>query len=507
MRRALAGMDAVAQADLVRRGEASPRELVEAAIERIEATDPQINAITHRRYEQALAEAGRIREDAPFAGVPTLVKALNDSEGDPANYGSAWVARHRRVATEDAVINRRLREAGFVVVGQTSTPEFGLLSVSESGVHGVTRNPWRTDLTSGGSSGGASASVAAGMVPVAQGGDGGGSIRMPAAFCHLVGLKPSLGRISAGPGKSNRWGHSVPAVATRTVRDTAAVLDAVSGSALGDRGGPAPLPPGGLAAMVGRDPGRLRIGFLARTPDHAPQVVEPVREAVLDTARILERLGHEVEEAHPEPMLDPMCLKAFFDALSVTAVQTVETLSAELGERPGPDDLDAVTRFWLRRGREITGLELADAFVWQERLRAAMADWWQEYDLLLSPVFATPPKPVGWPWQEADGMRKSVDVLTFTAPFNTTGQPAIAVPATLTESGEPIGIQLAAAYGREDLLVAVAAQLEAERPWAALRPPVFADQADQADVADMAHDAGDGPYVATPRLSRDRSGK
>jgi amidase len=177
-------------------------------------------------------------------------------------------------------------------------------------------------------------------------------------------------------------------------------------------------------------------------------------------------------------MLDPMCLKAFFDALSVTVVQTVEALSAELGERPGPDDLDVVTRFWLRRGREITGLELADAFAWQERLRAGMADWWQEFDLLLSPVFATPPKPVGWPWQEADGSQRSVDVLTFTAPFNTTGQPAIAVPAALTESGEPIGIQLAAAYGREDLLVSVAAQLEAERPWATLRPPVFAGEAE-----------------------------
>ncbi|GAA4639299.1 amidase [Actinoallomurus vinaceus] len=469
-------LDAVAQADLVRRGEASPRELVTAAIERIEATNPQINAITHRRYDQALAEADTVRGDAPFAGVPTLVKALNDSKGDPANYGSVWVARHGRVAREDAVINRRLREAGFVVVGQTSTPEFGLVSVSESRVHGVTRNPWRTDLTSGGSSGGASAAVAAGMVPVAQGGDGGGSIRMPAAFCHLVGLKPSVGRISAGPGRPDRWGHSGPAVVTRTVRDTAAVLDALSGGAPGDRGGPAPLPPGGLASMVGRDPGRLRIGVLAHAPDHAPQVVEPVREAVLDTARILERLGHKVEDAYPEPMFDPMCLKAFFDALSVTAVQTIEALIAELGEPPGPDDLDAVTRFWVRRGREITGLELADALAWQGRLRADMANWWQDFDLLLSPVFATPPKPVGWPWEEADGLQKSVNVLTFTAPFNTTGQPAIAVPAALTESGEPIGIQLAAAYGREDLLVSVAAQLEAERPWAELRPPVFAEE-------------------------------
>ncbi|GAA3367882.1 hypothetical protein GCM10017744_081750 [Streptomyces antimycoticus] len=162
-----------------------------------------------------------------------------------------------------------------------------------------------------------------------------------------------------------------------------------------------------------------------------------MREAVLDTARILERLGHEVEEAYPARMLEPRCLEAFFDALSVTAAQSVEALTRELGEEPGPDDLDPVTWLWVRRGREITGLELADALVWQNGLRAAMAHWWQGFDLLLSPVFATPPGPVGWPWREPDGLQKSVDVLTFTAPFNTTGRPAIAVPAALTESGEP----------------------------------------------------------------------
>lgn len=467
-------MDAVGHAELVRRGEVSSPELVEAAIERIEATNPRLNAITHRRYEQARAEAGRAKPDAPFPGIPLLVKALNDSAGDPADYGSAWVARHGRVARADAVINRRLREAGFIVVGQTSAPEFGLASVSESRLHGVTRNPWRTDLTPGGSSGGAAAAVAAGMVPVAQGGDGGGSIRMPAAFCHLVGLKPSAGRISSGPGVPDRWGHSVPAVLTRTVRDTAAVLDAVSGPAPGDRGGPATHPPGGLAAVVGRDPGRLRIGVLTHAPDHTPSVAGPVRDAVLDTARILEGLGHRVDDAYPEAMLDPRCLGAFFDALSVTAAQAVDRLSEELGEEPGPEDLDPITWFWVRRGRTITGMALAEALTWQGRFRAEMARWWLDFDLLLSPVFATPPKPVGWPWRERDGIQRTLDVLAFTAPFNTTGQPAIAVPAQVTGSGEPIGIQLAAAYGREDQLVAVAAQLEAERPWTKCRPEVFA---------------------------------
>ncbi|TYB49776.1 amidase [Actinomadura chibensis] len=471
----LVDVDAVGQAELVRRGEATPEELVQAAIERIEATDARVNAVVHRRYERALDAARETVPGAPFAGVPMLVKALNDSAGDPADLGSAWVARFGRTARADSTINRRLAGAGFIVVGQTSTPEFGLVSVSESKVHGITRNPWRLDLTSGGSSGGASAAVAAGMVPAAQGGDGGGSIRMPAAFCHLVGLKPSDGRISAGPGVPSRWGHSVPAVVTRTVRDTAAILDAVSGGAPGDTGRPPALPDGGLAGLVGRDPDPLRVGVLAHAPEHAPQVVPVVRDAVLDMADLLDGLGHRVEESHPDALMDPLCLPMFFDALSVTAAQDVAALAAELGAEPGPADLDAITWFWVNRGREISGLDLADALTWQGRLRARMARWWTGgFDLLLSPVFATPPKPVSWPWVEPDGIQASVDVLTFTAPFNTTGQPAVSVPATVTDAGEPIGVQLVAAYGREDLLVSVAAQIESARPWAHLRPPVFA---------------------------------
>jgi amidase len=313
------------------------------------------------------------------------------------------------------------------------------------------------------------------MIPAAQGGDGGGSIRMPAAFCHLVGLKPTVGRISSGPARPDMWGHSVPSVLTRTVRDTAAILDAVAGPAPGDRGVPLQPPEGGWAQAARRDPGSLRIGVLDRAPEHAPQVAPVVADSVRDVAKLLQGLGHRVEDGHPEALMDPLCLPMFFDALSVTVVQAIDALAAELGGPPGPDDLDVITRFWERRGREITGVELADALTWQDGLRARMATWWGSgFDLLLSPVFATPPKPVSWPWKEPDGVRLSVDVLTFTAPFNTTGQPAISVPAAITGAGEPIGVQLAAACGREDLLLAVAAQIEAERPWAGLRPPVFA---------------------------------
>lgn len=476
----LADVDAISQAELVRTGELTAVELVEAAIERIEAVDPKINSVVHRRYERAIDEARAIDEGPvvegarPFAGVPTLSKALNESAGDPVTFGSPWVARSGRVGTRDAVIIHRLREAGFIVLGQTSTPEFGVLSVSESGVHGVTRNPWRGELTPGGSSGGASAATAAGLVPVAQGGDGGGSIRMPAAFCHLVGLKPTNGRISAGPGSPNRWGHSVPAVVTRTVRDTAAVLDAVSGPSVGDATTPRSLPAGGLVGVSQESTPTLRIGVLDHAPGYAPQVTEEVAAAVSSVADLLAGQGHEVERAHPDAMMDPRVMPAFFDALSVTVVQSVDGLAREIGA-PAPGELDAVTEHWLRRGRAITGVELADAFAWQAGFRARMAEWWNGgFDLLMSPVFASRPKPVGWPWQEEDGIQRSVDVLSFTAPFNTTGQPAISVPATLTDDGVPIGVQFAAGQGREDQLIAVAAELERLHPWHDLRPPIFA---------------------------------
>ncbi|MGD6749206.1 amidase family protein [Streptomyces sp. BH105] len=255
-------------------------------------------------------------------------------------------------------------------------------------------------------------------------------------------------------------GHSVPAVLIRTVRDTAAVLDAVAAAGPVDVGHPLGLPAGGLLSVLRRDPGRLRIGVMTAAPTHAPPVTADVADTVRQTADQLVRLGHDVVDAHPEAMDDPACLPTFFDALSVTVVQTVDVLSRQIGP-PGPGDLDPVTEFWLRRGRQITGVEPADALLWQGGFQARMSAWWESgFDLLLSPVFASPPKRVSWPWAEEDGIQASVDVLSFTAPFNTTGQPAISVPARLTPSGPPVGVQFAAAVGRKDLLIAVAGQLE-----------------------------------------------
>ncbi|BCJ57226.1 amidase [Micromonospora endophytica] len=464
--------DAHEQARLVREGEVSAEELVAAAIDTIEQRDGEVNAVVHKRYEQALDEARRITgsTDGPFAGVPTLVKSMDALAGAPAHLGSVYLAGRGRTAAEDSPVVRRLRQAGFIVLGQTAAPEFGLVSVSETKLHGVTRNPWDLTRTPGGSSGGASAVVSAGMVAVGQGGDGGGSIRMPAAFCHLVGLKPSHGLLPGRIEKGDRWGHSVPAVVTRSVRDTAAVVEF-----LADRANRSPRLPafrhGDLSdAVVGRDPRPLRIGYVAQAPAYAPQVVDSVRDAVASMAGLMESLGHRVEEAHPVDLFDPHVLSAFFDTLSVTVAQSVDQLTAEVGAAPGPDDLDPITRFWEERGRQLSAVELADELSWQQGYKVRMAGWWQSFDLLLSPVFSTPAPEVGWPWREPGGIKKSVDVLTFTAPFNTTGQPAISVPAAVTDNGLPLGVQFVADFGREDLLLRVAHQVETARPWNSIAP-------------------------------------
>jgi len=466
----LMALDGLEQARLVRDGSVSSEELVAAAIEVIERQDGEVNAVVHERFEQAFEEARRPLAAGPFAGVPTLVKSMDSLAGAPADLGSAYLARAGRAAAVDSPTVRRLREAGFIVLGQSAAPEFGLVSVTESAVHGVTRNPWDLTRTPGGSSGGASAAVSAGMVAVGPGGDGGGSIRMPASFCHLVGLKPSHGLLPGRVESGDRWGHSVPAAVTRTVRDTAAFVEFMA-----NRSDRSPrLPTFGHGdlnlAVADADGEPLRIGFVDHAPDYAPQVDASVAAVVRSTAELLQSIGHKVEEAHPHDLFDAHVLDAFFDTLSVTVAQSIDALVAETGSTPGEDELDPIVRYWEARGRQLSGLELADELTWQQGFRSRMADWWSDFDLLLCPVFATPAPKVSWPWNEPGGIRRSVDVLTFTAPFNTTGQPAVSVPAGLTEDGLPVGAQFVAGFGREDLLIRVARQLEVAQPWVSIAP-------------------------------------
>jgi len=462
-------LDATAQAALVRDGELSARELVDSAIGRIERFDPAIRSVIYERYDRARAEAGTVDRSAPFAGVPTLVKETTAIAGEPHDLGVPLLAELGRRATADAPIVTAMRAAGLVPVAQSTAPQFALLSTSETELHGSTHNPWRTDLTSGGSSGGASAAVAAGLVPLAQGGDGGGSLRMPASFTHLVGLKPSRGLIGNAKPGGDRWGHSVPGFVTRSIRDTALMMDLFRTGlpgAVGER-----FEPGDLVRAIDRDPGSLRIGVLSnRTTTGAP-VDDEVDAATLRAAAVFTDLGHHVEEAHPARLMDPDNLRFFFDALSVGAAADVDALTPFVGRQLDENDLDPVTMMWDRRGRAISGMDLAVALNGIATLTRELAGWWESgYDVLLSPVFATPPLELGWPWRDADGLQKSVDVLRFTAPFNSSGQPALALPVDFSADGAPLGVQIVGALGSDDLLLSLGAQFERARPWAHLHP-------------------------------------
>jgi amidase len=472
----LARMDAVAQAALVRDGEVTPVELVQASIDRIEALDPQLNAVIHRRFEQALAEAEGELPDGPFRGVPFLIKDLwPTSAGDPLHMGTRGLKEAGYVHPTDSNLTRRYREAGFVVLGRTNTPELGLVATTEPLAHGPSRNPWNTDHGTGGSSGGAAAAVASGMVPAANASDGGGSIRIPAAMCGLVGLKPSRGRGSMGPLR-DEWGVSVQHAVTHTVRDTAAILD-VSWPPFPGDGVIAPPPVRPYADEVGAEPGRLRIGLL----DHSlgSDTDAECTQAARDAAVLLESLGHEVVESHPAVMdrADEFS-QAFMANWAVGAAASLVSLEPFLGRPFTEDDVEPGTWALAEMGRAFSGADLAVAQGQMHVMRRDMSEWWavDGFDLLLTPTTAAAPPRVGALASSEEnplqGLFGSVPYAAFTSPFNTTGQPAISLPTHLTADGLPVGVQLVAAYGREDVLIRVAAQAEAEVGWAATRAPL-----------------------------------
>src|SRR5262245_3744395 len=476
----LALLDATAQAELVRRGAISPRELVEAAIARIERLNPRLNAVIHPALERARAAAGASDlPPGPFRGVPFLMKDIGGAEaGEPYCAGMRFLRDAGWREREDAYLTRRLKGAGLVSLGRTNTPELALLPTTEPEAFGPTRNPWNLEHSAGGSSGGAAAAVAAGLVPAAHASDGGGSIRGPASMCGLVGLKPSRGRNSFGPGLGERWsGFSVEFVVTRSVRDSAALLDVTAGGMPGD---PyvAPPPAQPFATAITQRPAGLRIGVLRG----APRAVETHAEclaAVDRAARLLADLGHHVDDSYPAALDEPQHVLTYVTIVSTNTARALDSWGEKVGKPVTADDVEPLTWTLAERGRTAGATDLLAAIEAVHGFGRRLATWWADgCDVLVTPTQASPPPELGYlqPTREEPlaAFLRSAPYGACTLPFNMSGQPAISLPLHWTAGGLPVGVQLAAAYGREDLLLAVAAQLEEAAPWADRRPPVHA---------------------------------
>jgi amidase len=414
--------------------------------------------------------------------VPFLVKDLSCyMKGVPVHEGMRVVRDSGYVADHDMWLTRRFREAGFVILGRTNTPELGILPTTEPVAYGPTHNPWDLDRSPGGSSGGSAAAVAAGIVAAAHANDGGGSIRIPASHCGLVGLKPSRARVSIAPDFGDVLGGLVAELAvTRSVRDAAAILDAVQGPAPGDPYA-APPPARPYVEELGADPGRLRIG-MTTTPagggfESDPECVS----AVLSAARALEELGHHVEDSHPAELDDQSQVANFVVRWTAGIDWNIKYWSAAIGKEIGPDDVEPCTWALAEQGRKHTAGDYLRAVEQAQASTRRIAAWWADdgFDLLLTPTCAEPPPRLGSfdapPDNPAAPLMRAIPFGTFTAGFNTTGQPAISLPLHQTADGLPVGIHLVAAYGREDLLIRVATQLEAALPWADRTAPVHAE--------------------------------
>jgi len=466
-------LDATAQADLVRRGEVTPKELTEAAIARIEAVNPRLNAVIRTRFDAARQEAEGDLPDGPFRGVPILFKDLGCMvAGEPTACG---VGPLRELAWPvTSYLAEQFRAAGFIPLGRTNVPELGTTVTTEPRSFPPARNPWDPGHSTGGSSGGSAAAVAAGLVAVAHANDGGGSIRIPASECGLVGLKPTRGRVSQGPLIGEAWaGGVIDGAVTRTVRDAAGVLDVVSKPMPGEPYYAPPLPRP-LAREVGADPGRLRIGVLDR-PGAEGYLDDPeCRAAVAGAARLLESLGHHIDQSAPAAMFEHELPGHFNVIIAADVEATFRAFEMLLGRPISADEIEPRNVAHRQAGSQLDAVAYLGSRMWFGMWARRMAGWWDDHDLLLTPTLGAPPPELGWftaagPEQEE---ARITSFIPYTAQFNMTGQPAITLPLHQTAAGLPVGVQLAAAYGREDILIRVASQLEQAAPWSERHPPV-----------------------------------
>jgi amidase len=466
---------AIELAALVRSGELGASELVEVSLRRIEELEPRLNAFTFVDGDGAMAAAGAIGpgDRRPFAGVPIAIKDNRPVAGMPITMGSDLFGDF--VVGHDAFSIRRLRDAGFVIVGKTTLPEMGILPTTESRRFGATHNPWACDRTPGGSSGGSAAAVAAGAVPIAHGNDGGGSLRIPAACCGLVGLKPARGRVSVGPEAGQSF-LVTDGVLTRTVLDTAAALDILAGYEPGDANW-APPPPAPYAQLAERDPGRLRIGMAFNMPLEGP-ALDPVNEAATrDAAALLEALGHHVDEIAP-PWSGHDLLPDFTRAFGPQIAMTVFIGGRLAGREPTEADVEPLTWEMWQAAHSHDTIALLSAMGKLESVARSLVAFFSSYDAVLTPALARRPVAIGEihgrgpePWAH---YRRSAGFTPYTAIVNVTGQPAISLPLYHGEDGLPVAVQLIGPPAREEVLLQLARQVEQALPWADRRPDLAA---------------------------------
>jgi amidase len=487
--------DGLGLAELVRTKQITPAELVEEAISRIEAHNPKINAVVFKMYDQARTATKGVLPDGPFKGVPFLLKDfLATCAGVPTSSGNRLLKNIPM--PHDSEIVRRFKAAGVIVLGKTNVPEFALTPYTESGALGAAHNPWDLSRTPGGSSGGSAAAVAARLVPVAHGGDGGGSIRIPASCCGVLGLKPTRGRTPTGPDWGELWrGFAIDHVLTRSVRDSAAMLDAIAGA---DVGAPYAAPPQARPFLqeATAEPGRLRVAFTAQ-PLMGHTVHGDCKKGLEATVHLLQELGHEMIEAAPK--IDGEAFAIAFLTIVAGEMRADIERAAELAKRhPALADFDVSTYAVGMIGKALSAGDYAKAARYLQTTARDIGRFFEQYDILLTPTLSQPPVPIG-ALQPSSGERmlikvigslnagwllnalgvikplaaQTFDFIPYTPPFNVTGQPAMSVPLYWNEAGLPIGMHFVGRFGDEATLFRLAGQIERAQPWFDRAPVAF----------------------------------
>ena len=467
--------DGLGLADLVRNQDVSAHELLDEAIQRNEKVNKKTNAVVLKHYDEAKAMIDKGLPEGPFTGVPYLLKDLHVLlTGTKTTFGSQFFQDY--IADHNSTLVDRYLKAGLIIFGKTNTPEFGLTVTTEPTLYGPTRNPWNLNHSTGGSSGGAAAAVASGVVPFANASDGGGSIRIPASCCSLVGLKPTRARTPMGPDRGEGWaGQSISHCVSKTVRDTAALLDASTGLAPGDPY-TAPDASKSFLSACNKNPGKLKIAL--DLPEDKINIDEDVVSCIKQTAKLCESLGHEIEEASPETNTDALS-EALGIIISANVTLALQQRAEALGIQVSPDVVEHITYRMYENGKEFSADQYAKATLINHQAGRVLGNFMEQYDLILSPVLTRPPVKIGEIDMSSKDVATYIERLSayscFTGIYNQTGQPSISLPLGFSKNDLPIGSMFTAKYGNDELLISIASQLEEAKPWKEKKPPIYSN--------------------------------